>query len=77
MKVMKTQHQRPEFGHKQGENKKNLKMKKKHEHSRGRRGELKKVINFGDRLSPFCLHPSFPFPERLHCCYMYFQYIIL
>jgi hypothetical protein len=25
---MKTQHQRPEFGHKQGENKKNLKMKK-------------------------------------------------
>jgi hypothetical protein len=67
LKVRKTQHQNPEFGHTQGEiQKKN--SKKVHQHSTG--DETQKTINFGGKLS-FIV--SFLFPERRHCCYIYFK----
>jgi hypothetical protein len=66
-KVRKTQPQNPEFGHTQGETQKTP-TKKYIKISMG--GETQKTINFGGKLS-FIL--SFLFPERLHCCYIYFH----
>ncbi len=65
-KVRQTQHQNPEFGHTQGEIFK--KPAKKYISIQGREGV--KTINFGGKLG-FIL--SFLFPERLHCCYIYFH----
>jgi hypothetical protein len=65
-KARKTQHQNPEFGRTQGEIKRKP-AKKVHEHSTG--DETQKTMNFGGKLS-FIV--SFLFPERLHCCYIYF-----
>ncbi len=65
-KVRQTQHQNPEFGHTQGEILK--KPAKKYISIQGGWGV--KTINFGGKLS-FIL--SFRFPERLHCCYIYFH----
>jgi hypothetical protein len=72
-KVRQTQHQNREFGHSQGEIKK--KPAKKYISiqwggGEGEWGETQKTINFGSKLS-FIL--SFLFPERLHCCYIYFH----
>jgi len=67
-KVRQTQHQNPEFDHTQGEIEK--KPAKKYIRIQGGRGETQKTINFGGKLS-FIL--SFLFPERFHCCYIYFH----
>jgi uncharacterized protein YndB with AHSA1/START domain len=65
-KVRIIQHQNSEFGHTQGEIKK--KLPKKYISIQWDE-ETQKTITFGNKLG-FIL--SFLFPERLHCCYIYF-----
>jgi hypothetical protein len=70
-KVMKTQHQYPEFGHKEGEIQKRNMQKSTLAFKRGGgKAWNSKNHQVWGKLS-FTL--SFFFRERLHCCHLYFQ----
>jgi hypothetical protein len=67
-KIRKTQHQNPESGLTQGEIQK--KVQKSTLAFKGGGGGVHKTIKFGSKLS---FIPSFLFPERGDCCYIYFH----